>query len=1121
MHTWLKYLPAANKLAMSFTPIWVLICFGILSSAQLTAQQPIWIWSVDQAAGQVPEGSCYFRKTFFIQAPQMGQVHVFADDGYKLFVNGAFVGEGNSWEEATVHDISKNLHGGNNLVAIKVTNDEGATAGLAAKITIKTDSGQQHKIVTNASWKTNLRAGTFWQDTHYNDKHWDRAKTLGEVGTIGPWIASLESHKSKSSPAKSPSQPEDSLGDNPPLPRTTTNADVAKGVTKPKEKPERKSPRFFAAKGFRVERITSSRQTGSLIAMTFTEFGSILASVENGPLLRVYDTNENGIPDAVNTCCHQVTNCQGIVSINGNAIVVGDGPSGTGVYRLTDKDRNGIFESVSAILGFKSKMSEYGPHGLTLGPDVMLYLVAGNETEIVLPEGLPGPYRNAIDSDLLKPQCNDPNTKATTQHRHGGTIIRLDPEGKQVELFAGGMRNAYDLAFTRDGELLVYDSDEETDEGLPWYRPTRLLHVTPSADFGWRSGWAKWPDYYPDTLPGVLETGHGSPTGIVLYGHDQFPNKYQGALFTCDWTAGEIVALNVQQDGAQLVAESEVILRGKPLNVTDIDVGPQGSLYFCTGGRGTPGEIFRLVWQNGNDEIEKSASKSFQDIVRHSHVHTSWGRQLAAEKRSDMGDEWDEEIITLVRRQTASSRVRRRALQLMHLVGPSPTDNLLLELSQSPETNLRASATYFLGLVGNQQTNARLIELLQDPAALVRRRACEGLLQWDDVPSFQQLVPLLTSSDRFEQWAARRLLEQIETNTWSEEILSTENHQLFIQGSLALLIAHPSPELAATIVNRAEVLARDYVSDSDFVDMLRVLQLAMLQGPLSAESSTALAGWLATEYPAEDKRMNRELVRLLVALQKPEVITTGLEQLRSDLAATDKIHLATHLRFLERGWNVEQQAQLLEFLGEAIPWKGGTNLKSHLHNARVSFAKQLSDADKWELISQAVENPKATLAVMFSLPEQLPKKKATALINLDRRLVDEQNESFHQLRVAIIAVLARTKLPQAMDYLREIHDQQPDLRMAAAMGLAQQPEGTNWDYLIRSLPVLQGVAAEEVLRQLAKADQSSKSSATIQEVIKCGARCGPRAADAADQLLTKWIGSRPQATGDKRFLGIS
>ena len=68
-----------------------------------------------------------------------------------------------------------------------------------------------------------------------------------------------------------------------------------------------------------------------------------------------------------------------------------------------------------------------------------------------------------------------------------------------------------------------------------------------------------------------------------------FPLRYHGAIFTADWSQGKITALKLKHNGASYQATPEVFLQGNPLNVTDLDVGPDGALYFVTGGRGTAG----------------------------------------------------------------------------------------------------------------------------------------------------------------------------------------------------------------------------------------------------------------------------------------------------------------------------------------------------------------------------------------------------------------------------------------------------------------------------------------------------------------------------------------------------
>ncbi len=104
-----------------------------------------------------------------------------------------------------------------------------------------------------------------------------------------------------------------------------------------------------------------------------------------------------------------------------------------------------------------------------------------------------------------------PAATPSASRRPGGSILRTDTSATAVELVAGGLQNPYDLVFNHEGELFTADSDMEWDLGMTWYRPTRVNHVVPGAEFGWRSGWAKWPDYYYDSLPPMVEMGRGSP----------------------------------------------------------------------------------------------------------------------------------------------------------------------------------------------------------------------------------------------------------------------------------------------------------------------------------------------------------------------------------------------------------------------------------------------------------------------------------------------------------------------------------------------------------------------------------------------------------------------------------
>ena len=88
-----------------------------------------------------------------------------------------------------------------------------------------------------------------------------------------------------------------------------------------------------------MQQVLAGDEVGSLIAMSFNEFGHILAAKEGSGLLLIYDANGDKIPERVRTYCDKVKNIQGILALNGEVYVTGEGPDGPGLYRLSDKDR--------------------------------------------------------------------------------------------------------------------------------------------------------------------------------------------------------------------------------------------------------------------------------------------------------------------------------------------------------------------------------------------------------------------------------------------------------------------------------------------------------------------------------------------------------------------------------------------------------------------------------------------------------------------------------------------------------------------------------------------------------------------------------------------------------------
>jgi putative heme-binding domain-containing protein len=261
---------------------------------------------------------------------------------------------------------------------------------------------------------------------------------------------------------------------------------------------------------------------------------------------------------------------------------------------------------------------EHGPHALRLSPDgKSIYVCCGNHTlppmdrianaptqtmggartdalQAKLPEGYTSRIAPNWDEDLLLPRQWDANGHAAGILAPGGWIAKTDPDGKSWEMVTVGYRNQYDFAFDSAGEMFVYDADMEWDMGTPWYRPTRVVHATSGSEFGWRSGTGKWPGYYVDSLPSLVDIGPGSPVGVEFGTGARFPQKYQQALFVCDWTFGTMYAIHSKPEGASYTATKEEFLSRTPLPLTDVVIGTDGHMYFTVGGRGTQSELYRV-----------------------------------------------------------------------------------------------------------------------------------------------------------------------------------------------------------------------------------------------------------------------------------------------------------------------------------------------------------------------------------------------------------------------------------------------------------------------------------------------------------------------------------------------
>ena len=371
------------------------------------------------------------------------------------------------------------------------------------------------------------------------------------------------------------------------------------------------------AKGFKVELLYSVPRDdmGSWVAMCHDPKGRLIVSDQYGALYRVTPPaiGGNAADTKVEKIPAQIGMAQGLLwAFDALYVVVNarSGPKGmekdiSGLYRVTSSKKDDTLDTVENLRMFEGGGGEHGPHAVLLHPDgKRLTVVCGNQTKLTKFDTTRVPP--VWGEDHLLPRVPDGNSFMKGVMGPGGAIYNVTPDGKTWEVFSVGFRNQYDAAYNAAGDLFTYDADMEWDFNTPWYRPTRVCLVTSGSEFGWRNGAGKYPPYYVDNLPGILNIGPGSPTG-VCFGHGaKFPQKYQDAFFICDWSYGKLYAVHMKPVGSGYTAEAEEFVTGTPLPLTDLVINPtDGAMYFAIGGRRTKSGLYRVTYVGGENEVPK------------------------------------------------------------------------------------------------------------------------------------------------------------------------------------------------------------------------------------------------------------------------------------------------------------------------------------------------------------------------------------------------------------------------------------------------------------------------------------------------------------------------------------
>lgn len=392
------------------------------------------------------------------------------------------------------------------------------------------------------------------------------------------------------------------------------------------------------AKDFKLELLyTVPRQSeGSWVSMCVDPKGRLIVGDQNGKLYRVTPPpmGQSGSikPEVIDL---DIGGAHGLLyAFDSLYVMVNEGSRPHGFYRVRDTNGDDRFDEVKLLRQLQAS-GEHGAHSMILSPDgKSIYVVVGNQSTVTKVDSSRVPFNWSEDNLVPRIPTGFMDNSLAPQ----GWIARTDPDGREWELIATGFRNEFDAAFNRDGELITYDADMEWDIGEPWYRPTRVNHVLSGAEYGFRNGSGKWPDYFIDSLGAVVNIGPGSPTGVTFGYGAKFPAKYQEAFFINDWSFGKIRAVHLTPAGASYTGEVEEFVSGQPLPVTDLVVNPtDGAMYFAVGGRNTQSALYRVTYLGRESTAPSRSDTRFQaqrDLRRrleslHGHreptaVETAW-----------------------------------------------------------------------------------------------------------------------------------------------------------------------------------------------------------------------------------------------------------------------------------------------------------------------------------------------------------------------------------------------------------------------------------------------------------------------------------------------------------------
>lgn len=290
--------------------------------------------------------------------------------------------------------------------------------------------------------------------------------------------------------------------------------------------------------------------------------GSLGKEPGKGAIVRLVDSDNDGELDS-HTEFVKVDNPRGIIAVRDQVFVLHTQFSdetgkaeGMNLVVFEDKDNDGVadgpakmlIEGISSPESLRSRGTDHSTNGIRMGIDGWIYIAVGDF-------GFP----DAVDRD------------GTHMTMLGGGIVRVRPDGTEMEEYIHGTRNIYDVAI--DPFMNIYTRGN-TNDGGGWN--IRFIHYTQSGEYGYPNFFKNFTE---EIIPALVDLGGGSGTGSYFMDDDRWPAKYNHVPMMADWGRSQLYIHRVTMDGPGFTQQAEEFI--KLPQISDLDVDASGRMFLA------------------------------------------------------------------------------------------------------------------------------------------------------------------------------------------------------------------------------------------------------------------------------------------------------------------------------------------------------------------------------------------------------------------------------------------------------------------------------------------------------------------------------------------------------------